>query len=257
MEYFGAPIKCLRPSFRTGEHAVDDSGRGTAVRVFLAEIQDVNSVPRAAANTLCAADGCRFEAMSHPRRRAQFLAGRLLLRHAIERTFDAPADRWRIDTLKTGCIRLARGDSFLAASIAHSRGLVACAIAARGCIGIDVERPRPRRTPWHRLADAVLHPAELAEIETLGEHDRWAAFYRHWTYKEAFAKALGRGLSLGFERVRFGSAFRSVSVGGVEAPLFHDFRFAAVDCGADAFGAIAWCAHSHAANDPGERGALP
>lgn len=255
LEYFGAAIKSLRPSFGAGEGAVEDSGRGAAVQVFLAEIPDGHSVPRSAAATLCAADRCRLEAMSHPRRRAQFLAGRLLLRHAIEQNFGAAADAWRIDTLDTGGVRLACGDAFVAASIAHCGRLVACVIAAKGGVGIDVERPRPRRTPWHSLADAVLHPAELAGIETLGEHDRWAAFYRHWTYKEAFAKALGLGLPLGFERVCFDTAFRSVSVEGLDAPLFEDFRFAALDCGADAFGAIAWCPRSRASDDPRERGA--
>jgi len=256
LEYFEAAIKSLPPACEVGARGAEGGRIDGEVRVFCAEIPASYFASRLDWPGLCAADRCRLDRLTHPRRRAQFAAGRVLLRHAIERTFGAASEAWQIETLDAGGVRLARGDFFAPASISHCRRLVACAIAAEGCVGIDIEQPRPRATPWRSLAGAVLHPAELEACEALDEPDRWLVLYRHWTFKEAMSKALGLGLRLGFERVRFSPGFQSVEVEGVEARLFRSFGFAAVDCDAHAVGAVAWCPQSRDMNEWIERGNL-
>ncbi|MFJ9641013.1 4'-phosphopantetheinyl transferase family protein [Streptomyces sp. NPDC101178] len=77
-------------------------------------------------------------------------------------------------------------------SLAHSRGLVAVAIAARP-VGVDVERlPSPETVG---ACARALHPGEQAELAAAAPDERRAHFGRLWTRKEAYLKALGTGLS--------------------------------------------------------------
>jgi len=61
---------------------------------------------------------------------------------------------------------------------------------ARGMrIGVDVEIVQEIATPWN-----VLHPDESAAIAALPPARRTEAFFKVWTGKEAYLKALGVGL---------------------------------------------------------------
>lgn len=74
-------------------------------------------------------------------------------------------------------------------SVAHCAGAVLVA-AADARIGVDVERIRPR----DRFAVArMLHPSEIARLAEAEDPDR--EFFRYWTLKESYVKALGVGLS--------------------------------------------------------------
>ncbi|MYT96403.1 MULTISPECIES: 4'-phosphopantetheinyl transferase superfamily protein [unclassified Streptomyces] len=77
-------------------------------------------------------------------------------------------------------------------SLAHSRGLVAVAVAPR-VIGVDVER-LPSTGTVEACARA-LHTRERAELAAVPPEERQAYFGRLWTRKEAYLKALGTGLS--------------------------------------------------------------
>ncbi|MFB6426785.1 4'-phosphopantetheinyl transferase family protein [Streptomyces microflavus] len=77
-------------------------------------------------------------------------------------------------------------------SLAHSRGLIAVAVAPR-VIGVDVERlPSPETV---EACARALHPGEQAELAAAPPGERRAHFGRLWTRKEAYLKALGTGLS--------------------------------------------------------------
>jgi 4'-phosphopantetheinyl transferase len=86
-------------------------------------------------------------------------------------------------------------------NLSHTEGLAACAIALRD-VGVDVEA-RDRPNPDDLLVYGVFSAAERAQLLTKADRDRRDHFYRLWTLKEAFAKALGRGLSLPFDRIEF------------------------------------------------------
>ncbi|NUV89929.1 4'-phosphopantetheinyl transferase superfamily protein [Streptomyces sp. KAI-26] len=77
-------------------------------------------------------------------------------------------------------------------SLAHSRGLIAVAVAPR-VIGVDVER-LPSTGTVEACARA-LHTRERAELAAVPPEERQAYFGRLWTRKEAYLKALGTGLS--------------------------------------------------------------
>ena len=80
-------------------------------------------------------------------------------------------------------------------NVSHSgkHGLVA--LAPEGRLGIDVEECAPYRNV-DIIIDAVLTPAEQADLALATGSDRHRAFFKIWTVKEALVKALGTGLTL-------------------------------------------------------------
>lgn len=77
----------------------------------------------------------------------------------------------------------------------HTRELVACAVT-EGCeIGIDIEKIESLPDA-EAIAQSYFCPEELADLHTLqSKEEQQAAFYRCWTRKEAYLKAIGTGLS--------------------------------------------------------------
>jgi len=67
------------------------------------------------------------------------------------------------------------------------------AISDLGPLGIDIEQLRPR--DFLKLAERYFSPAERACLVAMDEPGIPAAFYRGWTRKEAFLKAVGTGLA--------------------------------------------------------------
>lgn len=71
---------------------------------------------------------------------------------------------------------------------------------ARGCrLGADIEQCRPRAN-LPALADKCFSEVEAAYWRELPEDEKTRTFYQFWTRKEAFVKAIGRGIALGLHR---------------------------------------------------------
>ena len=82
-------------------------------------------------------------------------------------------------------------------SIAHAPGALLCAVASGGELGCDVEAAaRGSGAVAERLSRRYYAPSERAAMEALpaGEPRR-RRFLELWTLKEAYVKALGRGIA--------------------------------------------------------------
>src|SRR5664279_1947730 len=79
-------------------------------------------------------------------------------------------------------------------NISHSGGLTLLAFARHHQIGIDVEEVRTNFDPTE-IAENYFSQSERRILCTLPPKLRHEAFFRCWTRKEAFIKALGEGLS--------------------------------------------------------------
>ena len=84
-------------------------------------------------------------------------------------------------------------------NISHSQNMAVCALGRRP-LGVDVEKIRPASFTVIRKC---LTQKERNYLETCGEESRNREFFRFWTLKESYAKALGIGLSLDFASVEF------------------------------------------------------
>ena len=79
-------------------------------------------------------------------------------------------------------------------NLSHTRGLVACAVTLRRSIGVDVERI-DRRVELLGVARHVFSAREIAGLEALTGEAQRLRFFDLWTLKEAYVKAIGKGLA--------------------------------------------------------------
>ncbi len=96
-------------------------------------------------------------------------------------------------------------------NLAHSGDCAVYAFARRVQVGIDIERQRSE-VPVTELAERFFSPRERNALRALPDEERREAFFRCWTRKEAYLKALGQGLSVPLDKF-------TVSVNPVESPL--------------------------------------
>lgn len=78
-------------------------------------------------------------------------------------------------------------------NLSHSRTWMLLAVARGRRLGVDVE-PVVQDRDLGALAKRVFNAAELAAWQTLPGEERVWGFYRVWTRKEAFTKAIGEGI---------------------------------------------------------------
>jgi 4'-phosphopantetheinyl transferase len=132
--------------------------------------------------------------------REQFLLSRSLRRLVLSAMCPAvPPHTWKFEVTAAGKPFVQGGGPLFSCS--HTDGLVACLVDLRGAqrlgvsegVGIDVEYNNPQRRTAE-LAQAVLSLREQKIL--LGHTDTYQTelFYRLWTLKEAYLKALGLGL---------------------------------------------------------------
>lgn len=119
-------------------------------------------------------------------------------------------------------------DPPVAFNISHDGALVALAFsplppgmpAPTHSIGVDIMRVRlpPRETlrSFVGMFAEQLAPREQAQLARAPESKRLEAFYRLWTIKEAYTKALGLGLGFDFARVVYDEDTRGLEVDGVQ-----------------------------------------
>jgi 4'-phosphopantetheinyl transferase len=89
----------------------------------------------------------------------------------------------------------AHAGSGVAFNISHSGGVALLAFTLRRELGVDVEQVR-RDFDLDAIARRFFSAHEQEQLAALNEEERFEAFFRCWTRKEAYIKATGEGLSL-------------------------------------------------------------
>jgi len=79
-------------------------------------------------------------------------------------------------------------------NVSHSGELALIAIAQNRRVGVDIEAHKPQPA-FLEIARSVFSAEEYAALEAVPAPQQGEVFYRIWTHKEAFIKALGEGLS--------------------------------------------------------------
>ena len=98
-------------------------------------------------------------------------------------------------------------------NVSHSGGIGLFAIARRREIGVDVEQVR-RDFDVEAIARRFFSGNEREQLEALPSEKRFEAFFRCWTRKEAYIKAIGEGLALPLHQFDV-----SIAAGGNDALL--------------------------------------
>ena len=147
-------------------------------------------------SVLDAPERARLRIMRRADARLRFSAGRWLVRRILTRRLGCTEAEVELTVGAHGRPSLATGGVDF--NLSHAGSLVVLALSTTR-VGIDVEVTN-RTTDWRAIARRFFSPVELAAIEACDEVERRTAFFRAWTRKEAFVKALGTGLATGFAR---------------------------------------------------------
>jgi 4'-phosphopantetheinyl transferase len=164
------------------------------VHVWLASLDRPSASEAATLRDLLAPDEARrADAFAAEDERRRFVVGRGLLRVLLGRYLNEAPAALRFDYG-------ARGKPMLAGSpvrfnLSHAGGIVLYAIALGRDVGVDVERVRSL-PDLARIARRFFSAWEADTLLRLPGGEREPAFFRCWTRKEAYVKALGRGLAV-------------------------------------------------------------
>jgi len=140
-------------------------------------------------------ESARAATLRSARQRARFVAGRGTLRRLLGRYAAGDPARIRFRYTDLGKPEL-EGDGALHFSLSHSGGLAVCAVSRGRLVGVDVERVRDG-LDGVGIAERFFAPGEARRLRRLPTRTRRAAFFRCWTRKEAYQKALGKGVFAG------------------------------------------------------------
>lgn len=139
--------------------------------------------------SLSAGEQQRYRAFIRAERQRQFVAGRMLLRHAVGVEAGASGTAVRVEEQlgKPPVLTVdgARRAPFF--SIAHSGSWLACAVSAGSAVGLDIEVPDPARDIAAAAAQAF-GVTEAHRLMAQPEEARLAEFYALWCRAEASFK---------------------------------------------------------------------
>jgi 4'-phosphopantetheinyl transferase len=142
-----------------------------------------------------AAPRCRPRAAEEGLLRQQRIASRAMVRNVLAGYLEVSPEslRFRVNAFGRPELAAAATRHSLRFNIAHTRGLMVCAVSRGADVGVDVENIRGR-VPMD-VADQGFGATELASLRRLEPALRAERFFQLWTLKEAYAKACGTGLS--------------------------------------------------------------
>lgn len=139
--------------------------------------------------------------------RDRFLAGRALTRRVLAECLGVPPAALAFSAGPQGrpCLAApATADGAtgnmnpLHFNLSHSGAIVALALACEPGVGVDVEAMH-RATDIHGIAQSVFTSSEQALLAAGPELEQQPCFFRLWTLKEAYSKALGMGFAMDFQ----------------------------------------------------------
>ena len=130
----------------------------------------------------------RFE-----RDRRRYAARRGILRELIGSYLDC--DPAGIAFVNNAYGKLALARSGLRFNLSHSHGVALYAFCQGADVGCDIER-RDAKFAAEQIPERFFSRDEVRALRSLPVHEQTQAFFNCWTRKEAYIKAMGRGLSI-------------------------------------------------------------
>jgi 4'-phosphopantetheinyl transferase len=167
------------------------------VQVVVARLDAGPHEARALALSLSQAERSRAARFRFDRERRRFIVARARLRELLAERLDVPPESIEFVYAREGKPALAErfAHSGWRFNLSHCGELAVYAFSRAGEVGVDVEAV-------HAIAEAdaiaarVFSRREHEAYRALTPTERPLAFFRCWTRKEAFVKALGGGLSM-------------------------------------------------------------
>jgi 4'-phosphopantetheinyl transferase len=156
---------------------------------------DQNAAPLDWLRSLLSPDErARADRFHFERDRRRFTRARAVLRQLLGEYLGMSAREVRFSYGPNGKPALADAGASLTFNVSHSHELAVMAFGDGVEIGVDVEAIRAMDDAQD-IATRFFSPRESAQLQSLPEAVRTAAFFTCWTRKEGYLKALGSGLA--------------------------------------------------------------
>jgi 4'-phosphopantetheinyl transferase len=197
-------------SFPTGDKPPPPAGESrsdSTVRLFRIELTVDSSQLEQYRRTLSDEERQRADRLRTADLARRFIVGRGVLKRLLGEVLHIPPGEVRFEIGPHGKPALA-GDlgRHWQFNVSHTGDLALIAFARGRALGVDIES-RTHRIKRDELAARFFSAAERQAYFELPDAQRPDAFYRIWTCKEAYLKAIGAGLS--FPLGRFSVSVRS------------------------------------------------
>ncbi len=169
---------------------------GNEVHVWRASLEQPETLIQQLAQILSEDERVRADRFYFERDRNRFIVGRGLLRTILGRYLNREPQQLQFcysPRGKPALVDTGTG-SQLQFNLSHSHELALYAVTCDRQIGIDLEHMRPT-SDLEKLTQRFFSPHEHSVICSLPAEQKQEAFFRGWTCKEAYLKAIGEGLA--------------------------------------------------------------
>jgi 4'-phosphopantetheinyl transferase len=167
------------------------------IHVWRVSLAQTESCLQSLQQTLSTDERTKADRFRFPKDRSQFIVSRGALRAILSRYLNISSHILRFDYNPYGkpSLTVAQGGNTLRFNLSHSRGMALIAITKNRDIGVDIEGINPNFSCLE-IAEKFFSPLENSVLRSLPEHLHPTAFFTCWTRKEAYIKAVGKGLSI-------------------------------------------------------------
>lgn len=167
-----------------------------AVHVWRASLAQSPGLQETLLHTLNEDERARADRFHFDQHRRRYVLARGFLRALLARYLEIEPEEICFAYGPYGKPSLAEehGTSLLRFNVSHSHELAVYAFVQEHEIGIDVEYVK-QEFAGEEIAQHFFSAYEVQTLMALPESERAAAFFRCWTRKEAYIKAIGNGLS--------------------------------------------------------------
>src|SRR5262245_48931311 len=135
----------------------------------------------------------------------RYLITRALVRIVLSRYAPVHPKEWVFSANAYGrpeIVNAQARDAGLSFNISHTHSLIALGVTRRRALGVDVENFRAQEASLD-IADRFFAPQEVAALAATPPQRQQYRFFEYWTFKEAYIKARGMGLSLPLDKFSF------------------------------------------------------
>lgn len=147
----------------------------------------------------------RARQIATPELRQHYLLARVLVRRVLDCYASVSAEHGQFVLDDHGQPHVAPAQMAalgLYFSLSHTEGCMLLAVSSNPVIGVDVEDTR-RTVDVRAISRRFFSPMDAAQLEQVTAQQLLTRFRKLWASKEAYAKARGLGLVLGFEGFGF------------------------------------------------------
>jgi len=136
-------------------------------------------------------------AFKRPEVEKKYIKTRGVLRKVLGNYINQPPQQLLIKTAEHGKPFIEQQGLYF--NLSHTGNKFVIAVSNCGEVGVDIEQYR-QRLSLSGLVDKCFSVQEKEYWLSLPEEQKTTMFYRFWVRKEAFVKAVGRGIALGLDQ---------------------------------------------------------